>query len=136
MVVRVDIYSLVHQEVTRKTMVVIQMALERTRVNRKGPNLATPGLSAPSKCERLLSGMDKVKQTLYAVKVSAKAVGRRVVRGRIRRAPRCSSGGSVTVGGADSPELICECLLIPFPHFISQCWRLLSKESEHWKDAT
>lgn len=81
-------------------------------------------------------GMDRLKKTRYAVKRSLQSGVRRVPRGQMRRTPILAREAARHRVGDDAPELICECSLIPFPHFMVQCWRLLCRESEDWQDAS
>ena len=68
--------------------------------------------------------MDTLRETCDDVNNSPQGMlgGRRG--GEYRRTPTQSSGGRTHLVGDEAPELICDCDVIPFPHFISQCTQL------------
>lgn len=73
--------------------------------------------------------MDRLKQRGYNVKNSPQGMLGERRGGQQRRTPTKSSGGRRHEVGHDAPELICDCDIIPFPHFTSQCTQLRERES-------
>lgn len=79
--------------------------------------------------------MARLNKSRYNVKRALQSAGRRASWGQIRRTPAKAPENARRLRGDDAPELICECSVIPFPHFFSQCWELQLRESAIGHDA-
>jgi len=73
--------------------------------------------------------MDRLKKSRYAVKHSLKSMSGTAGRGGLTLVPINNSGGRLLLVGGNTPELICECETIPFPHFISECARRRAEDA-------